>query len=277
MVLGGLCALLLLACGVLSSMQLGVWKNEETVVARIPQSDSNAFGPADYSAYLLHHGQLSQAQAEAELAARIDPENPRFQVLLGDILLDAHKTDQAIPKFQSALTLDHTLEIARLELGRAFIAQNRLTDAAEEIKTALHDQPKSAEAHNLLARVFILQGKPVEAEAEYRASLSLQANQMETLNSLAWMLATHPRAEIRRGAEAVQLARRACGLARGGEPVLLGTLAAALAETGDFDKAVEAATQAHDLALAQGRKPLADTSLQLANLFRAHKPYREKQ
>jgi hypothetical protein len=96
-----------------------------------------------------------------------------------------------------------------------------------------------------------------------------------TLNDLAWLLATDPHAEIRRGAEAVQLADRACALTRDQEPVFLGTLAAAYAETGDFDKAVLVGQKAHDLALAQGLKASAETNLQLVALYRAHKPFRE--
>jgi len=95
------------------------------------------------------------------------------------------------------------------------------------------------------------------------------------LNNLAWVLATDPHPEIRRGSEAVQLAYRACLLTRNQEPAILGTLAAALAEAGDFDKAVATGQKAHDLAVAQGRKALAESNLQLLKLYRDHKPFRE--
>lgn len=274
--LGALCGLLLAACCALSWMQLGSWKNDETLLARIPQSNSNAAGHADYGAFLLQHGQPAKAQAECEKAASIVPNNPKFQVLLGDVLLAEHQVDQSIQKFQTALNLDHTMEIARVELGRAFLAQNHTTDAAEEFKIVISDQPQNFEAHNLLAKTFRLEGKAAEAAGEYRASLKLQGNQLDTLNNLAWLLATDPHPQLRHGAEAVQLATRACDLTRGQEPLFLGTLAASLAETGEFDKAVEAGKKAHDLALAQGRKALADTNNVLLDLYRAHKPFREK-
>jgi tetratricopeptide (TPR) repeat protein len=275
--LGGLCALLLAACFVASWIQLGYWKNEETLLSRIPASHVNPKGHADYTAYLLLHGQLRQAQAECQKAIALFPDAAPFQVLLGDILFAEGKVDEAIEKYKLALRLDHSSSFARLELGRAFMAKKRVADAADEFKTVLHDEPKNYEAHHLLAKALLLQGQAAPAVAEFRASLDSEFNQPETLNELAWLLATDPHAEIRHGTNAVLLALRACELTRGQEPRFLGTLAAAYAETGDFDKAVAAGQAAHDLALTQGRKELAERNQQLLALYRAHKPFREKQ
>jgi protein O-mannosyl-transferase len=279
-VLAGLCAVLLAACCGLSSLQLQAWKNEGTLLARIPKSNSNSAGHADYAAYLLRTGQLPQAQAEGEKAVGISPDSPVFPVLLGDIFLAENKVDAAKQKFQLALRLDPKAEAARMGLGRAFLAQKQAADAAEEFRTVCSHQPKNLEARLWLARTLRLQGKADSAVSEYRALLALKANQSETfnaLNELAWLLATYPQAEIRRGSEAVQMAKAACTLTQGREPAFLGTLAAALAETGDFDNAVKIGQSAHDEALAQGRKALAETNLQLITLYRAHKPFREKQ
>jgi len=276
-VLGGLCALLLAACCVASWIQIGYWKNEETILSRIPDSKSNPQGHAEYTAYLLLHGQIPQAEAECQKAITLFPDSATFQALMGDILSAEGKSDEAIEKYKLALRLDPNSNIARVALGHAFLAKKHVAEAAEEFKAVIHDQPKNFEAHALLAKALLLQGQTAAAAAEFRSSLNLEANQPETLNEFAWLLATDPHAEIRRGADAVQLARRACELARGQEPSFLGTLAAAYAETGDFDKAVAAGQAAHDLALAQGRKPLAATNEQLLALYRAHKPFRENQ
>jgi Tfp pilus assembly protein PilF len=276
MVLGGLCAVALAACCVASSLQLQFWKNEATLTARIPNSEFNAGGHADYAAFLLLHSQMAQAQAECEKALAIAPKQPAFRELMGKILLAEGKYDQAIESLRTALGMDRTMDVARLELGQAFLARNRTADAEAEFKTMLQDDSGSFIAHHWLARTFVLEGKPAAATVEYHASLASQTNQPITLNELAWLLATDPHAEIRRGAEAVQLASRACVLTRGQEPALLGTLAAAYAETGDFDKAVQVGQKAHDMAMAQGMKSLAATNLQLVALYRDHKPFREK-
>jgi len=275
--LATLSAVLLAACCVATSMQLRYWRNEGTLAARIPESKSNAVGHADYASYLMRHGQFALAQAECEKAIAISPGFAPFQAFQGRIFLAEGKIDDSIQKTQLALRLDNNLDIARLELGHAFLLKKRAADALEEFKAVLRHNPRNYEAHNWLARTSFIQGKAADAIAEYRSSLSLQINQPDTLNDLAWMLATDPHPAIRHGAEAVQLAGRACALTREQEPVFMGTLAAAFAETGDFEKAALAGQKAHDLAMSQGRKELADKNLQYLALYRAHKPYREKQ
>ena len=121
-----------------------------------------------------------------------------------------------------------------------------------------------------------MQHKTTEAIAHYRMALGLQSAMPEALNNLAWILATDPHAEIRNGAEAVQLARRACAQTRDSMPMLIGTLAAAYAEAGYFDEAIASAQKAHDLAVAQGCGDVAAKNLELLELFRSHHAYHEK-
>ena len=64
------------------------------------------------------------------------------------------------------------------------------------------------------------------------------------LNDLAWFLSTCPDATFRNGERAVELATRACELTERKAPHVLDTLAAALAETGDFNGAVETQREA---------------------------------
>ena len=273
LVLRGVGAVLLVVCGIASAIQLRVWKSEGTLLARIPDSNVNAVGHADYASYLMRYHDLPHAEIEAEKAAAISPDRPAFLLLLGQIYLVEHKADQSIEKLQSALRLERGMDIARLELGQAFLEKGRASDAAEEFKSVLQRDPKNFVAHHWLARALLAQGRTAEAVGEYSASLISQPGQPITLNDLAWLLATDPHREIRRGSEAVKLADRACELTHWQEPALIGTLAAAYAEAGDFDKAVLASQKAHDLAAAQGLRDLAETNLQLITLYREHKPF----
>jgi hypothetical protein len=73
----------------------------------------------------------------------------------------------------------------------------------------------------------------------------------------------------------VRLAEAACRLTGQREPLFIGTLAAAYAETGRFADAVNAAGKAMDLAAAAGLKEVADKNRQLIELYRAGKPVHE--
>jgi hypothetical protein len=98
---------------------------------------------------------------------------------------------------------------------------------------------------------------------------------IEALNNLAWLLAANRDAAVRNGAEAVNLAERACKLSDYKTPVFIGTLAAAYAEAGRFGDAVTTAEKARDLALAAGEKVTADKNSELLELYRAGRAYHE--
>ena len=95
------------------------------------------------------------------------------------------------------------------------------------------------------------------------------------LNNTAWLLATDQNASVRNGAEAVELAGRAVRLSNGREPAILGTLAAAYAETGRFPEAVQTARKALELAVQQNNRPLTDVLPARIALYEAGKPFRQ--
>ncbi len=118
-------------------------------------------------------------------------------------------------------------------------------------------------------------GRTVLAMEKYRQALRLDPNRLVALNNLAWILATHPKADVRNGTEAVKLAQRACELTSYKEAGVVGTLDAAWAEAGQFDKAIETAQKTCELALAEDKKDLAATAKARLRLYQAGRPYHE--
>jgi tetratricopeptide (TPR) repeat protein len=277
LILGGIWGAALVGCCVLTSFQLQFWRNEETLVSHIAMPKYNFLGHADYAAYLLRHNQLARAEAECAQAVSIFPDYALLHVLQGDIFRLEGKFDRAIETLSFALTRDPGLISARIPLGRALLGLKRPAEAAIQFRDVEQCQPQNLEASIWLARSFLIEGKTNEGVAEFRRALTLQPNQVEVLNDLAWLLATSPHSEIRNGAEAVKLAIRACQLTNNKQAILMGTLAAAYAESGRWDEAIAAAQKAHDLAAAAGQKAVAEKNLQLQQIYRSRQPFHEKQ
>src|SRR5439155_21631783 len=99
---------------------------------------------------------------------------------------------------------------------------------------AVRLNPGNPTAHNNLAITCKKLGRTAEAIAHYRDAIRLKPDFLEALNNLAWTLAANPDPQFRNGAEAIQLATRACELTRYEHPLPLATLAAAYAEAGQF-------------------------------------------
>jgi tetratricopeptide (TPR) repeat protein len=176
---------------------------------------------------------------------------------LASVLWHEGKLDEAIHHYQKAVQFRPDFPDARNSLGSALRQQGRLDEALAQYQQALQLRPDSESAHFNLAKALYQKGNVDQAIAQFQSALQLEPADMEAQNNLAWCLATAAQASLRNGDKAVQLARQANELAGGKNPVILGTLAAAFAETGRFGDAVQNAQKAIQLAQSAGRQDLA--------------------
>ena len=94
--------------------------------------------------------------------------------------------------------------------------------------------------------------------AYYEKALASDPEAVLPMNNLAWVLATHPDANVRNGTRAVELALKAARSTGASDPLILRTLAAAHAELGNFQEAYRIAAAAAPLAEEQGNAALAE-------------------
>jgi tetratricopeptide (TPR) repeat protein len=94
---------------------------------------------------------------------------------------------------------------------------------------------------------------------------------LQALNEIGWLLAVSDEAGLRNGTNAVKFAEEAVAGTHRENPRFLDTLAAAYAETQQFDKAV--AVQQEAIGLAQSDKEKNDYDSRL-KLYQAKKPFR---
>jgi tetratricopeptide (TPR) repeat protein len=201
------------------------------------------------------------------------PYRSDIQWRLGFALAGEGKTQEAIRQYQASLRIRPTphccLLLAEL-LEQNGDRQGALTNCLAAL--ALAPAPfERAKAGELLAAF----GRRAEAINQYRQALALNPNLVPALNNLALILATDPDPENRNGAEAIQLAQRACALTDYQTPVLIGTLAAAYAEAGRFKEAIETAQRARRLAQAARQPEVAEKNRQLLELYQSGRPYRQ--
>jgi serine/threonine protein kinase/Flp pilus assembly protein TadD len=109
------------------------------------------------------------------------------------------------------------------------------------------------------------------SEAE-RLKKAADGGDMKSANALAWMLATSPYSEVRNGPEAVQYAGEAASRSNRKDLEILDTLAAACAESGEFDLAISVQQQA--IALLKDRPVSPGFALRL-ELYKARQAYHQ--
>ena len=304
---------LLAAWGIRSRLQLPYWKESFTTFSELIDFAPDHFAAnSAYGFALLEKGRVEEALVYFARAAEIKPKNTQAPADYADALLRLGRNDEAIAWLQQALAerdpncpvLNSLLAFAWLDVGRADLAILPLRKALAhqprnlgwriELIRALFetgDEPAAfEEIRSLQGEGYVgirgfddliphyvnwwSSGEKRHAWNFFQSALRTRPDHLGLLNTAAWLLATDS-APPAPPEEAVRLARRAVNLAPAPHPGLLDTLAAALAATGDIERAQQTARQA--LALArQGQDPalVARIQARLA-VYRAGQPWRE--
>ena len=192
----------------------------------------------------------------------------------GQIWKHKKEYDIAIADYNEAIRLDPQSALAFNNRGYAWHNKKEYDKAIADYNEAIRLDPQSALAFNNRGYAWHNKKEYDKAIADYNEAIRLDPQSAEAYNSKAWLMATCPEAKYRDGKRAVESATRACELSDGKEPNYFGTLAAAYAESGDFDKAVESQTKA--IELLKDEKDKEDFQSRL-DLYKARKPYRTPQ
>jgi tetratricopeptide (TPR) repeat protein len=252
---------------------------------------------------LLAQSKFDEAVPHLEKALSAGPETAELRNSLGIALAEQGLAEEAIPHFEKAVALDPANRVARANLGRAFdeviphyqkalagnpgsaelhsrlgvalVDRNRSAEAIPHLERALAISPGLVEARDYLGTALWMNGQRAQALAQWRQALRQDPDNLRVLNETAWALATCADAAIRNGSEAVSLAGHAVALTSGRDAAPLATLAAAYAEAGRFDKALESEQRATDLATREGNASLAATLRARLTQLQAKMPIRQ--
>jgi tetratricopeptide (TPR) repeat protein len=235
------------------------------------------FWDADYNLgnALLKKGEVDEAIIHSQRAVTQQPKDPDAHVALGNALGEKGRIDDAIAHYQKALAIRPDYFIASLSLSHAFLKKGEIDGAIVQSRAALSIQPENADAHTNLAIALDEKGQTADAIMHYEKALEISPRSVSAENNLAWLLATCSNASLRSGDRALKLAQQADQLSGGANPVILRTIAAAYAETGQFSKAIEIGLEALRLATAQGDSALAAEVKKELAIYQVGLPYRE--
>jgi tetratricopeptide (TPR) repeat protein len=224
---------------------------------------------------LLQEGQVDEAITHFEKALEKQPAYALAHSNLANALLQKGDIDEAIRHYQKTLELPFDHAESHYSIGNALRKEGEIDEAILHYRKALELRPDYANAHNNLANALRQKGLIGEAVLHYQKALQSEPGSILIQNNLAWLLATSSNPSVSNGAKAVELAQKANRLTGGDDPVILHTLAAAYAESGQFSEAVETARHALELAEAHGVTGLAESLRNKIVLYQAGSPYHE--
>ncbi len=225
------------------------------------------------AAELLTTGEINEAIALCRRAISVRPDFPRAHFNLGSAYVELKRSDDALKELEEAVRLDpHDAEAQNL-LGVVLRQKGRVDEALEHYRKVQQLVSDNKSIHVNIAIALLQKGAVAEAIGEFEKALKIDPDDIAVLNNLAWQLATGADAKLRDGPKAVALAQHANDLTLGKNAIVIGTLAAALAETGKFDEAQANARKAIDLAQAAGELELARRLKEQLKLYDANQPF----
>jgi tetratricopeptide (TPR) repeat protein len=113
------------------------WKGAERGYRRAIELNGNDSTAHHWYAQLLAMlGRHQEAMAEIEEARHVDPLSPPINAYVAYIYLLAGRDDQAVSEGRQAVALEPHLALAHFDLGRAYLHQRRMPEAASELGLA---------------------------------------------------------------------------------------------------------------------------------------------
>jgi len=260
--------------GCLGYAYLDLDRYEEVIgsFSRAVEIDPNE--PSNYLPLLVAYeksDRYEEVRQTCKKAILIDPNDAKTYTFLGSACRQLGLYEEGVQAFKQALRIDPNYADAYLHLGHVYYALTRYEEAIQSYKQVVEIDPNRADAYYNLGYAYSKLGRYEQEVEAYRQAISIDPNELSSLNNLAWLYSTCPEDEFRNGKAAVELARRSLALPVPNNHGSLDTLAAAYAECGDFEKAIEYQKKAIELA-GDNAKPGYEKRLAA---YRAKKPWRD--
>ena len=187
----------------------------------------------------INKGDYTNAIANENQAIRLDPKDAMAYYNRGNAYTGIGGYDNAITDFNEAIQLKPNYVNAYISRATAYAYKSDWDSAITNCNEAIRLDPKGATAYFNRGNAYTDKGDNDKAIADYNEAIRLKPDYVLAYKNLAWLLAICPDVNMRNGEKAVEYAKKACALSEWTNSETIETLAAAYAETGDFDNAAK--------------------------------------
>ncbi len=206
---------------------------------------------------LMAQGNLAEAVHCFQKVLKANNDDIKAGCNLAKALSEQGKLTEAINQYRRVLKIDPDYISANKGIGLTLWRQGNLDEALDHFYRVLKIQPDNALVHYHLAGILQSQGELNEAAEHYRRTLRQMPNHLDALCQLSRIIAAGDQT-LHDANQAVALAVKAAQLTGYNDPAVLQTLAIAYATAGQFDRAVEIAEKALNLAVNGQNEALVD-------------------
>lgn len=224
--------------------------------------------------WILKADMVRMKDAVDHYTKRLDaePNEDKWFAFRGWARFRTGKPDEALKDYAEAIRLHPEASSWYGNRGIVLSELKRDDEAIADFTSSIELYPDNAGSYRNRARLHIRKKDFAKASADYAKVVEIEPESSVGHNGLAWLLCTAPEEKVRDGKRALEHAKKACELTDYKNGGYLDTLAAAHAELGEFDKAVEW----QEKALKAGDLPIKDldAAKKRLQLFKDKKPYR---
>ncbi len=220
--------------------------------------------------------QFDKALADVDRVLELEPNHGEAMRFRAVLLARAGKMDEVVAELKKILKdSPHDVPV-QMQLAMFYIMKDQPQKAIDVYTNVLAKNPKNAGALMGRAGSYLSLGNHAKSIADYEQALQLGTENSTMLNNFAWVLATSPEDKLRDGKRAVELATKACELTDYKQAHILSTLAAAYAESGNYEEALKWSKKAVELSKTGADKEIQENLAKELKSYEKGEPWREK-
>jgi tetratricopeptide (TPR) repeat protein len=203
----------------------------------------------------------------------LEPDSKYGYAARSSIEQHREKYDLALADINKAIALDSAEPDWFVQRALILVAQKNYSSAIADYGHAIALKSDDPSLYERRADLYLRIQDYSGAMADWSKALQLEDGHGTTHSLIAWILATNADPKVRDGKRAIELATKSCELSgwKDGNPI--DTLAAAYAEAGDFQHAIEFENRA--IALMQDDEDWIEDARSRLKLYEEHQAYRD--